>query len=84
MDARTLPLEDRRGQLHPDLFVELAVARQIHAVARAGVRCAQPRGDALERGPRIGEDAEVQWPRDAEIARVDVDLNQPLALGMPQ
>ena len=75
VDARAPPLQDRCGHLHAYLLVELAVTRQIRTVAGAEVGCAQPGGDAVERGAGVREYAQVQRARDAEIAWVDVDLD---------
>jgi len=66
VDTRALPLQDRGRDHGLHLIVERAVARQVRAVARAEVGAAQPRGDALECGLRVGEDAQVQRSGDAE------------------
>ena len=43
---------------------------------------AASRGERLERGARVGDDAERQRPGDADVARVDVDLDDAAAGGV--
>ena len=83
MDPGPLPLEDGRRLRDPSLLVERAIAREVVAVAGLAAHRAQPRGDPLQCDPGVGDDAEAERAGDAEVSRVDVDLDQALAGGVP-
>ena len=80
MDPGALPRLDWRGLPRPHLLVEFAIAPQIIPLTTWQVHRSQALGDAVERECRVGEDSDVERPGDSEVALVDVDLNQALAV----
>ena len=84
MDARALPLHDRRGDLGAELQVQRrGSARGPCRRAAAAPAARSPSAIALQRAARVGDDAQRDGPGHADVARVDVDLDQALGRRVP-